>query len=249
MFGISLRYGVSLEELLAANPEVQPNFLSIGTLLVIPPSAQPNPEADGTSLPPAPTPVPLESRAVTCSSSKEGGVWCFLLVQNSQSYPVEGITAVFRLTSPDSQTTLVQRAALLLDQLPPGAQMPLAAYFPPPVPGNFQAAAEIETALPGPDDGRYLPVRLDQQKILLAESGLSAAVEMEISLAEAGAAARRIWVVAAAYDQQGNVAGLRRWESEKEAVLEGTQRLPIRFNVYSVSNKIAKVELYAEARP
>jgi LysM repeat protein len=36
MLGIALRFGVSLEDLLAANPEVDPRFLSIDTNLIIP---------------------------------------------------------------------------------------------------------------------------------------------------------------------------------------------------------------------
>ena len=46
MFGIALRYGVTLDELMSANPDVDPNFLSIGSLLVVPPSSQPVPGAE-----------------------------------------------------------------------------------------------------------------------------------------------------------------------------------------------------------
>ncbi len=249
MFGISLRYGVTLEELLAANPDVQPNFLSIGTLLVIPAASQPVPGAEDAGPLPSPTPVPLDSSTMNCSRSKEGGVWCFLPVQNTQPYALEGITAVFRLADENAQAILTQRATTLLDRLAPGEQLPLAAYFPPPVPDPFHASAVIESALPSPEDGRYLTVILDEQKILLTDSGLAATIELQLSLAAGESVARRIWVVASAYDRQGNVVGLRRWEYKAENPLQSGQTLPIRFDIYSISGKIERVDLAAEARP
>lgn len=249
MFGISLRYGITLEDLLAANPDVQPNFLSIGTLLVIPAASQPAPLAAETSVLPSPTAIPLGRSAVNCSRSKEGGVWCFMTVQNNQSYSLEGITAVFRLADQDAQSILAQRATPLLDRLAPGGRLPLAAYFSPPVPDPFLASAAIETALASPEDGRYLPVRLDRQKILLDDSGLAARVELEISLDAGESTARRIWVVATAYDLQGNVIGLRRWENKSENPLASGQWLPVQLEIYSVSGEIDRVEVSAEARP
>lgn len=249
MFGISLRYGVTLEDLLAANPDVQPNFLSIGTLLVIPAASQPAPVAAETGVLPSPTAIPLDSSVVNCSRSKEGGVWCFMTVQNNQPYSLEGITAVFRLADQDAQAILIQRATTLLDRLIPGGRLPLAVYFPPPVPDPFLASAEIETALASPEDGRYLPVRLDRQKILLDDGGLSARVELELSLDAGESTARRIWVAATAYDLQGNVIGLRRWEYKAENPLASGQWLPVQMEIYSVSGEIDRVEFSAEARP
>ncbi len=249
MFGISLRYGVTLDDLLAANPDVQPNFLSIGTLLVIPAASQPAPSAAETGVLPSPTAIPIDGSVVNCSRSKEGGVWCFMTVRNTQAYTLEGITAVFRLADQDAQAILVQRAATLLDRLAPGERLPLAAYFPPPVPDPFLASAAIETALASPEDGRYLPIRLDRQKILLDDSGLTARIELELSLDTNGSTARRIWVVAAAYDLQGNVVGLRRWEYKNENPLASGQSLPVQLEIYSVSGEIDRVEVIAEARP
>lgn len=36
MFSIALYYGITLDELKAANPEVNPNAMSLGTVLLIP---------------------------------------------------------------------------------------------------------------------------------------------------------------------------------------------------------------------
>ena len=53
MSGIAFKFGVSLDELLAANPDISPNSMSIGTKLNIP-SNPANPTGASTS-----TPVPV----------------------------------------------------------------------------------------------------------------------------------------------------------------------------------------------
>jgi len=249
MFGIALRYGATLEELMAANPDVQPNLLSIGTLLIVPPSSQPAPETGETSEVPTPTPIPLEAGPVNCSQSKEGGVWCFFPVKNQQAYPLEGITGTFRMADPDAQEIVAQQGSLPLDILPPDARLPLVAYFPPPLSAAYQVSAEIQSALPSPDDGRYLPVRLETPRILLDENGLSAVVEVDVWLDIIDSSANQIWISATAYDSKGRVAGVRRWEYPGSQPLVSNQGLAVRFSVYSVSEKIERVELAAQSRP
>ena len=50
MLAIALRYGISLEELLAANPEVNPRALSVDTVLIIP-STENSPSVPVTATP------------------------------------------------------------------------------------------------------------------------------------------------------------------------------------------------------
>ncbi|RPJ49909.1 MAG: LysM peptidoglycan-binding domain-containing protein, partial [Chloroflexi bacterium] len=135
MGGIAWLYRVSLEALMEANPTVQPNMMSVGTRLIIPPSKT---EATGGDAPidpgaasQTPTPVPLSAGRLTCTRVEDGGVWCFMPVQNTQSFALEGLSAVFRLADEQAQTVLMQRAFLPLDTLPAGVSLPLAAYFPP----------------------------------------------------------------------------------------------------------------------
>ena len=61
----------------------------------------------------------------------------------------------------------------------------------------------------------------------------------------------RIWVAAVAYDAQGNVVGVRRYEAQTNSArpLEHGQALSIQMSVYSASKKIERVELISEARP
>lgn len=242
MFGIALYYGVSLEALQTANPTVNPNFLSIGTSLVIPGEGRPTP----TVANPTPTALPVQTLDPNCLPSQEGGLWCFVAVTNPGDGRLESLSARLRLASPAGEYREVE-AYSPLNLLEPGEQMPLAAYFSGPLPQEVQITGEILTALPVSDeDLRYLPARLEGIIFEVVSGGLSAEVSGEI-LVEGEAQAQTVWVVLTAYDAGGQVVGLRRWENE-QPLLVG-ERLAFVAQVYSLGPVIARVEALVEARP
>jgi hypothetical protein len=59
--------------------------------------------------------------------------------------------------------------------------------------------------------------------------------------------ANTLWILAAAYDPDGNVVGVRRWESD--AVLKADAPVLFDFPISSLGPGITRVELLAEARP
>lgn len=243
MLGIALRYGVSLSDLMAANPEVNPRFLSIGTVLIIPPAA------GEPTLPPAAAPqVEVALGRLVCWRVESGGAWCFLPVQNNQEFAVESLSARIRVYGPDGQEAASQLAAAPLDLLPPGALLPLAAYFAPPLPEPLQASAELMTALPlTAENNRYLPARFNNQQTAVAADGLSVQVSGEVTLEAGEGQASRLWVAVVAYDAADQIVGVRRWESS--APLAAGEALPVAITVYSVGGKIARAETLVEARP
>ncbi len=266
--GIAWQYRVSIEDLMAVNPTVQPNMMSVGTKLVIPPSKTPMPpgaagagqpagEAGAAgSPPPTSTPLPVAAGKLNCSPAADGGIWCFMPVKNSGSITLEGLSAIFHVADRQAQGVVSQSAFLPLDTLPPGVSLPLTAYFPPDqIAGHaggltppYQYSGEILTALPSADDGRYKPVRVENQQVTLTTDGLSANISANVVLDSAGKAGR-VWVAAVAYDAQGNVTGVRRWEKTDTHPLEHGQALAFSMSVYSVSTRIERVDLIAEARP
>jgi hypothetical protein len=242
MFGIALYYGISLEALKTANPTVNPSFLSIGTSLIIPGEGRPTP----TLANPMPTPLPVQALEPNCLPSLEGGLWCFVVVTNPGSDRLESVSARLRLASPRGEYQEAD-AYSPLNLLEPGTQMSLAAYFPGPLPQEFQITAEILTALPVPlEDSRYLPARLEGMVFEVAPSGLSAEVSGEI-LVEGETQAQTVWVALTAYDAAGKVVGLRRWENEQP--LPVGERLAFVAQVYSLGPAIVRVEAQVEARP
>ena len=243
MLGIALRYGVSLTDLQAANPEVDTHMMSIGTVLIIPST-----DGEATAQPVVALQTEVVLGTLVCWHVESGGAWCFLPVQNNQDFMVESISARIRIYDADGQETASQVATGVLDVLAPGGLMPLSAYFAPPLPERLQAGAELLTALPlTAESARYLAVSLNDPQVTVAEDGLSAQVSGTVTLDAAEGQANQLWVAAVAYNAAGQVVGVRRWESG--AALAAGESLPVTFVVYSVGGRIARVETLAEARP
>jgi hypothetical protein len=81
----------------------------------------------------------------------------------------------------------------------------------------------------------------------LADSGLLADVSGQVSLPAGSQAATLVWVVAVAYDAQGWVVGVRRWENT--APLQPGESLTFQLQVASLGAPIAEVHFLVEARP
>lgn len=254
LFGISLFYGVPLEEIIAANPTVNPRAMSIGTELIIPPALTPQPTdaSQPANIQQTPTPLPVETGPLRCTPAQDGGIWCFQLVRNPNERPLESLTGIFRLSN-SSGIIFSQTAFLPLDTLPPGSALPLSSYFAPVVAANlgrdFRAGGEVISALPNPDDGRYINSRVENQKVMISASGLSAVVTFDVLLDQQEAVAGRVWAAATAYDSGGNVVGVRRWGKQGKNLLKSGQALPVEMHIYSVSGPISRVEVISEARP
>jgi hypothetical protein len=238
--GIALRFSVTLEALMAANSNVQPSSLSVGTTLIIP---------TGSVVPgqPTPTPAPLPVRQARCWPVADGGLWCFALVQNEHAEMLENLSAQFNLLDNGGQELASQTVFPLLNIIPAGASMPVGAYFPPPVPADAALRVQVLSAirlLPG--DTRYLPALVENTLVSVDASGLTAQVSGRISLTGPGTT-NSLWLLATAYDTAGNVVGVRRWESP--SVLTADAPVNFEFLVSSVGPGIDHVEFLVEARP
>jgi LysM repeat protein len=239
LFGISLRYGVTVEDIKRLNPDVNPNLLTVGMVLLIPASTVLPP-----NFTPQPTPMNLPVRPPDCWPSAEGGVWCFTLATNDLDGPVESVSAVFRLSAQGEDEIRSQPASAALDWVPAGESVPLLAYFAPPAPRSFTSSVELQGALPSAEDnGRYVPVRLADAQVEIRPDGRSAAVSARADFGESTAGTLR--VAAVAYGVGGRIVGVRVLE---QAVTAGEPAI-IQLVVYSQGAAIERVELLAEARP
>jgi LysM repeat protein len=242
---VAWAFGVNISDLLTANPKLDPYVLSKGTVVVVP-AAQP--KQTGTPGAFAATPVGVDLGKPACHLTAEGGAWCFLLVKNNQKTAVENLSASVRLADKNASQVLSQSATALLDVLPAGSSIPLAAYFAPPLPSPFQTDATLDTALPvQANDTRYLAAHLEATQSVIAGDGGSALESGKVVLDDNKASASQVWIAAAAYDKAGNVLGLRRWENSQP--LAAGQALDFSFQVYSLGGTINHVDLLVEARP
>lgn len=239
---IAEKYGVSLDALIAANPGVDPNAMSVGGTLKIP-SDQQNVSGQAT-----PTPVPLPIEQAACHPVSDGGAWCFALVHNDSANVVENVTARLTLLDSKGQSIGDQTALLPLDIVAPGESLPLSVYFPPSVPIDARPQILLLTAeslLPG--DQRYLEAQITNTLVTVDWSGLNAEVRGTATLPSDSKPAASVWVAAVAYDAAENVIGVRRWESSAGVGPGGT--LSFAFTVSGVAGRIERVDFAVEARP
>ncbi len=242
MSSIALKFGVTLDDLVAANPEISPNAMSVGITLKIPS----NP--DNPSDEPTPTPAPLTVQQIECYPTADKGMWCFVLVHNDFSDLMENVSAQVTLVDSNNATLASQTALLLLNILPPNTSMPLAVFFPPDIPFNAKPQVQILTAIRLlPDDERYLPAAINNVLVQINAEGHSAQVSGLVLLQSQATAANQVWVAGTAYDDTGRVVGVRRWESNVSLPVGGS--LPFEFLISSIGGRIARVEFAVEARP
>lgn len=237
LLGIAQRYGVSLDVLLAANPGVNPSFLSLGMEILVPQGQ------DGAVAGLAtPTALPLDVHEVDCYATSAGELWCFFLVENQSGESVENLAASIQLFSSAGELLDSAEAIAPLNILQTGASLPLVSYWREAPIDRAHAQAELLSAYGLSDqEGRYLPVELTSVDVDISPTGLSAHLRASLEPV-LGADASVIWVLAVAYDAEGHVLGLRRWEGTGEDA-------QIDFWVYSLGAVIERVDLQVEARP
>jgi len=239
---IALKFGVSMDDLQAANPETSPNAMPVGQELHIPS----NP--DNASGEPTPTPAPLTIQQIECYPTADRGMWCFVLVHNDFSDLMENVSAQVTLVDENNAVLESQTALLPLNILPPGTSLPLAVFFPPEIPLDVKPRVQVLTAIRLlANDERYLPATINNTLVQVNADGHSALVTGLVLFPDQAQAAGQVWVTGTAYDDAGRVAGLRRWESSAGLLPEGS--LPFEFMIFSIGGKIARVELAVEARP
>ncbi|MBU2609402.1 MAG: LysM peptidoglycan-binding domain-containing protein [Chloroflexi bacterium] len=238
---IATRFDVRLDDLLTANPGLSPTALQVGALLTIP-------LGGNTSGEPTPTPVPLTILQARCWPTADGGCWCFALIQNDYAETIENLSVQFTLLDASGQEIGSQVAYGLLNILPAGRKMPLAAFFPAPLPADVHPRAQVLTAIRlSADDSRYLPIALQNTLVRVDWSGRTAHVSGRAALTTQSATVGTLWVLGVAYDQYGHVVGVRRWGAGEP--LKADSILAFDFLVFSLGAPIDHLDLLVEARP
>lgn len=243
--GIAFLYGTTVPALLAANPEVDPYLMSVGTLLIIPNAD----EDEALAASPAATPVPVDVLPPDCWPTQDGGMWCFALVRNPLDTAVESVSVLISMAASEENEAVSWKTAPLLNVIPAGAALPAGTYFSPPVPDRPGVSVQLVAALPAAElDERYLPVQLDVESIEITDDGSAARVQGSLRLEQDEASDVVVWVALTAKNSAGQVIGWRRWEGR--LTLGGGETAAFVAEVYAVGGKkIASVETLAEARP
>lgn len=245
MYAISYYYNISPQELMTANPSVNPRAIGPGTTLVIPVTLTPEPTSTET-LEQQPTPTVTFSALPDpdCYPDALGGLWCFVLLSNEDTSAFENVTGIFELQQ--GEESRQETAMTPLNLLPPGETLPLVAYFQPPVDQDFSVSATVDFFLPVmPDDDRYLPVEIQEENVAIDLDGEFANISGLLHFPEGQPDPAYVWICATVFDKDGQVIAVRRWEAE-QASLSSVQ-LPFEFSIYSLGKPIESVALLVEA--
>jgi LysM repeat protein len=239
---IALDFGVSIDDLQAANPEISHNAMPVGQVIKIPS------DSDNPSGEPTPTAVPFTIQQIECYRTADQGLWCFVLAHNDFPAFMENVSAQVTLVDAEGATLASQTALLPLNILPPNASLPLTVFFAPDIPFDAKPRVQVVTAIRLlPSDERYLPATINNTLVQVNADGHSARVNGQVLLPSDAKAASQVWVTGTAYDETGRVVGVRRWESN--AGLSPGGSLPFELMVSSLGGEIARVEFAVEARP
>ena len=240
--GIALKFGVSMDDLQAANPEISPNAMSVGQVINIPSNPE-NPSGE-----PTPTPASFAIQQIECYPTADQGMWCFVLAHHDFSEFMENVSAQVTLIDANNAVLTSQTALLPLNILPPNTSLPLTVFFPPEIPADAKPNVQVLTAIRLlPNDERYLPATVSNTLVQVNADGRSAHVNGQVLLTAGANPASQVWVTATAYDAAGRVVGVRRWESNAGVSPGGDLRFE--FMVSSLGGRIERVEFAVEARP
>lgn len=242
LLDITLEYGVTLDELLAANPGIDPRFLSIGQELRIPGTGGSNSD----SLLPTSTPLPLPVDDVICARQPSEILSCIVTVSNPTDRGVEGMTARLRLVDSDGVELASGLAYAPLNLLPADSQMPLTVSFPASVPAPAVATATVFSAVQAREvEERYVAVDVEELVSEPLDAGLRWHVSGQVAPTEGVERSIRVSVLAIGLDQQGRIVGFSKWEPAQDT------QPPWHFGlqVQSLRGPIERIDVVAEAAP
>jgi murein DD-endopeptidase MepM/ murein hydrolase activator NlpD len=232
------QFKISQDALRAANPDIQPNSMSVGVTLLIPDASSSIPSGA------TPTPAPVPVTQTICHPTADDGLWCFALLQNNMTDFFENISAQVTLFNTNNETVASQTAFLPLDILPPNTSLPVFVFFPN-TPADVTMQIQILSAVPSSGAG-YLPASLNNIITQISWNGLTAKVSGEIFLPAESKAATQTRIAAVAYDKGGQVVGLKQWDG---GTMQPGEKAVFSFLVSSLGAGIDRVEVVAQARP
>jgi LysM repeat protein len=247
LIDIAFQFGITVEDIQLANPEVDPRVLQIGQVLVIPVTT---PGVDGQRVPVEPPP-PLSLTNPTCYQTPTRSVMCLGLIENPLEQPVERVQVAVQILGNDG-VALGERIATTEQMVvPPGGQAPYRVQF-----GGISETqiAGVVAELTGGnlldvEQARY--ILLDVQNPQVTASGQLFRFTGEVTnTTESVLAAPR--AVLTLTDPGDNVYGYRVWDAPGELIPGETLSLniPVRpFGLNGTSPLELSYNLHIESFP
>jgi LysM repeat protein len=253
--GIAFQYGVTVDDLLAANPGIDPGFLTIGSSLVVPL------EENELLVEATPVPMPIHVDEPECYSTSNGGVYCILLATNNGELGVENLTAKIGFLSIEGERMGEETAMTPFNVLPAGESLPMQVYFPDPFETGMIPYGEVTSGFLITEDGsRYSSAEVELDDVIIGPDGIQASAQGVITLPSGSEIPDYIWLAAIAYGENGEVVGMRKWEAPAEQSCPDLETQPtnnessglvecldFKMTVFSLGPEIERVEVHVEA--
>ena len=243
LIGIAFRYSLPLEDIIAANPEIDPNFLTIGMTLTIP--------LEGVTVSdlPTSTPISIKVQPPVCYHLSDGRIQCMAVVHNDQNFNVENVTVKISLAPSGGGDSLTNIGILPQNIIPRGERAAVSTVFESPIMSDFIASSSLLSAIPvSTDDQRYLTAEVEVDDILISPDGQRANVSGAVVFPTDPPIAGTVWVSAFAYDSKSNIVGIRKWIADNK-LINSSERINFNMDVYSMGLPIDHVEVITEVRP
>jgi len=234
---ISLQYGIPMDAIIRANPQANPYILIVGDELVIPPS--------GGGQPTALDPTVVENVHVSDPFCTEmaGGLWCSSIVENNGQMDLVDIVVKFSLYGSDGSALEQISAPLLMRRTAKGSVNLATVFFPAISDQQLQVTVEISSAvLLDQEESGFLPVIVEGENIWMDKLEANVSGVMRVD-SENGDVQVDVWIGAAAFNEQGQLVGIRRLES----VVQANQAVDFSITVYSSGSEISDVQWFVEA--
>ncbi len=151
LLGIAARFGLSVDDLLAVNPGIDPRLLTIGLTLTIPLAP------DGNVPDPQVLQIPLVLGPPRCFPLPDASRWCIVQVSNPNDFPVSTVSLLWTLSEDEFLS-----GVLPMDILPPGVSLPAGMILPP---GATLRDVRIRSALPARQPATRWPQQRAYDKI------------------------------------------------------------------------------------
>ena len=205
ILGIAIDHFSTTEEILARNPGVQPNLLSIGQELILPPPAT----AVFSGDPATPAPLNIEVSSINSYQTPLGSVWLLGQVQNNSPFYTEDVRLELSLIGPNGTPLGKTTAWTAFSLLAPQESAPFAVLINEP-PGEIE---QTQVAIIGgrafpqlnpQSDSRTLSLTVEESSFAINENSITV---QGVILNQGETTAEQTQLTVTLYDSQNNISG------------------------------------------
>ena len=201
LYDIAFFNGTTVDEILALNQQISPNFISIGQTLVLPPPSRPLNQTQSAT----PIPIQLSVTSLRLFETPVGSSWVLGTVRNDSATPAENVSVQIDLIDETGNLveTVVAESAVSL--LPPNTIAPFGILLNEPNPNIKGVGSTVASGISMIDLGnRYLDISV----VDYAQSIENNAIVVTGNMQNQGETqAGNILLVATFLDNQGTIAG------------------------------------------